>query len=1042
MENGQVLTSIAELIKSNTTITNKQDKIDNALNTIDKTISGAINEINSKETTNETNINSHISNISNPHNTNLSQLKDIAITNPTDKQVISYDTATSKFINRDSCDEKVKMTSISTASKYLGEWIDGITIQNVGNKLICKSLDGQEISLLELNRLSGLDKNIMDYLNAISNPMTVRAVVNTYADLSTITTPVNGNVAIVKADENNSNKQWTYIYVDSTWNPLTENNVTVRDFFVDKLDLTSEVKNKLPQVNMDMTDIVKTTDLANYLKSDDASSTYATISQVGGKANSSDVDTLLANKVDKVANSSLMADSEITRLASVTNYDHTNVDNHMANNTIHVTSTDKTNLANVVASSHTHSNKTVIDKFSEVSGQPYYNGSAIGGGSGTGVTINDTSTSSTTETYSIDKIKSLISSVKGFEVVSSLPVSQISSDKIYILNNSDTYTMNYYDTSWHVLSGSGSNQILIGTTAPTDTSKLWLDITSIISPILKWYNGTDWISISGTVDTSTLLDKTTYKGSNDGIVKKADALTDLVSTSSQIDNTVNNAIIVDNSNRSNGKVITYNASLAKNEWANVNVTGVIGSSQLTNVGTGVTINNGAEVTFSHPSATDSKLMINIQEIVQGISVTDTHVDFSDGSKYIIQDNEQMLISNNKSQLNVYNKLLMHMNDSTFKDEYGQTVTNTGVVYNTSTYKFGTGSAYFNGSSYLSVTNSSDFNFGNGDFTIDFNVYLTNNTTQQYLLTYCAGGTQATSSFIVYILPSKTIGIATYYGSTEYDATNPTIINTNTWYHVAIIRSSSNLYVAINGVLGSPTAIGTNSMNSLSSNLIIGKYYNSTNYVSGGYIDDLRIAKGVAIWTSNFTPPITEHTIYSVNTPLYLKTTGLSNFSLSTVDTITSLTIPNTIPTNTSIKCLFSVDNYTNYLYYDGTSIQKFAGNLTSDWSSVSSTISQIQTLFTNLSMSNLTNMLSSLGITPINLDLIFQLNTTDITITPSISTITMVYTTGGHTEFASFGSYDESYPKFSIKRVNNSQLSIRNNTTKTRTINVNCVLGD
>lgn len=60
---------------------------------------------------------------------------------------------------------------------------------------------------------------------------------------------------------------------------------------------------------------------------------------------------------------------------------------------------------------HTHTNKSVIDKFTEVGGQPYYNGNAIGGGTGTGANINDSSTTSTTETYSVSKINSLITEV-------------------------------------------------------------------------------------------------------------------------------------------------------------------------------------------------------------------------------------------------------------------------------------------------------------------------------------------------------------------------------------------------------------------------------------------------------------------------------------------------------------------------------------------------------------------------------------------------------------------------------------------------------
>lgn len=48
-------------------------------------------------------------------------------------------------------------------------------------------------------------------------------------------------------------------------------------------------------------------------------------------------------------------------------------------------------LADLNSKKHTHSNKTVIDKFSEVSGQPYYDGSPIGGG------VVDSSLSTTSE---------------------------------------------------------------------------------------------------------------------------------------------------------------------------------------------------------------------------------------------------------------------------------------------------------------------------------------------------------------------------------------------------------------------------------------------------------------------------------------------------------------------------------------------------------------------------------------------------------------------------------------------------------------------
>ena len=240
-------------------------------------------------------------------------------------------------------------------------------------------------------------------------------------------------------------------------------------------------------------------------------------------------------------------------------------------------------------------------------------------------------------------------------------------------------------------------------------------------------------------------------------------------------------------------------------------------------------------------------------------------------------------------------------------------------------------------------------------------------------------------------------------------------------------TNTKLYLNNNLEISATGTLYTNS-----SDFIIGSWFGTKTgaYNLNGYIDEFRIIKGYL--PNELDIPTSEYTIN--NTPLYLKTTGLSNFSLSTTDTITSVTIPTTIPTNTSIKCLFSVDNFTNYLYYDGSSIQKFTGTLTSDWGSTSSSYTQLQTLFTNLTVANLTTMLNSLGIIPMNLDFAFQLNTTDTTVTPTISTITMVYTTFAHEEYADIGKYDSLVADYGVKRINNSTLAVKNLKGVTKTI--------
>lgn len=76
------------------------------------------------------------------------------------------------------------------------------------------------------------------------------------------------------------------------------------------------------------------------------------------------------------------------------------------------------------------------------------------------------------------------------------------------------------------------------------------------------------------------------------------------------------------------------------------------------------------------------------------------------------------------------------------------------------------------------------------------------------------------------------------------------VSANTWAHIAVTRSSGVIRAFVNGVQGYST---TDTTNYTASYMNVGGYY-STTYVMLGYIDDLRITKGVARYTSNFQPP--------------------------------------------------------------------------------------------------------------------------------------------------------------------------------------------
>ena len=154
-------------------------------------------------------------------------------------------------------DETVKLTSTSTDAKYLNELIDNSTIEvDVNNDcLVVKKIDGQTATVAEINFLTGVTANVQEQINNLGKSMTMYGVFGTKADLlaSVSPAPVDGNTAIVIADEDNNNKQMTYIYIasDSAWTQVAESSVTVRDFTTNPIDLDTETTGTLSKDKID-----------------------------------------------------------------------------------------------------------------------------------------------------------------------------------------------------------------------------------------------------------------------------------------------------------------------------------------------------------------------------------------------------------------------------------------------------------------------------------------------------------------------------------------------------------------------------------------------------------------------------------------------------------------------------------------------------------------------------------------------------------------------------------------------------------------------
>ena len=165
----------------------------------------------------------------------------------------------------------------------------------------------------------------------------------------------------------------------------------------------------------------------------------------------------------------------------------------------------------------------------------------------------------------------------------------------------------------------------------------------------------------------------------------------------------------------------------------------------------------------------------------------------------------------------------------------------------------TGSVEFGESDYLSLASSSDFNLGTGDFTIEFWIHPQKRFTS-YPTIFQINATNAANVLVINFRNTSTLGLTN--GNTVF-ATN-TGFNLDSWFHVAIVRQSGVSKIYKNGISGGDTACTEDFSNSGSSNISIG--WDSTIVSSekyNGFISNLRVLKGTALYTGSFIPPSRE-----------------------------------------------------------------------------------------------------------------------------------------------------------------------------------------
>jgi len=159
--------------------------------------------------------------------------------------------------------------------------------------------------------------------------------------------------------------------------------------------------------------------------------------------------------------------------------------------------------------------------------------------------------------------------------------------------------------------------------------------------------------------------------------------------------------------------------------------------------------------------------------------------------------------------------------------------------------------------YIETANNAAFQFGSGDFTLEYWIYPTSlGGTKQHVNTAAAGGNYS-YAIITESIPGGRGRLRYYLSSTgnSFDIVSGNIfgeIDLNTWNHIALARSGNTITAYLNGVLGN-SVTSTAALFNFTTPFYLGTDA-ARLFFAPGYFSDLRITKGVARYTANFTPP--------------------------------------------------------------------------------------------------------------------------------------------------------------------------------------------
>lgn len=220
--------------------------------------------------------------------------------------------------------------------------------------------------------------------------------------------------------------------------------------------------------------------------------------------------------------------------------------------------------------------------------------------------------------------------------------------------------------------------------------------------------------------------------------------------------------------------------------------------------------------------------------------------------------------------NAFTKLLLHGDgtdgSSSIVDssQYARTISPFGPTISTAQKKFGSGSISFSGTSqYATAPASTDWDFGSGDFTVEAFVYLTAALAGRYNLIVCHDNVGVSRGWL-FLTDTDNAGKLNFTifsnNATPFGVLSQSAFPQNAWKHVAACRAGNTLRLFIEGVQEASRDVTGVAIQNPNQPLVLGGLWNNgaissaTQHRWGGYMDEVRVKKGEALYTGSFTPP--------------------------------------------------------------------------------------------------------------------------------------------------------------------------------------------